>query len=106
MLSALVTPPFTRKSAICSATWIATFTWASFVDAPRCGVEMKPGVPNRGDAFAGTCTNTYSAAPVPWPEHTATLSAPPQIKTLPAQLMQRTPLHLYTGTAVWKGSEG
>ena len=44
MLSALATPPRTRKSLICSATWIATLTCASLVDAPRCGVEMKPGV--------------------------------------------------------------
>ena len=63
MLSALVTPPVIRKSDICSATWIATLTCASLVDAPRCGVEMKFGVPNNGDALAGSSTNTSSAAP-------------------------------------------
>jgi hypothetical protein len=63
MLSALVTPPDTRKSAICSATWMATLTCASVVDAPRCGVDTKLGVPNSGDALAGSSTNTSKAAP-------------------------------------------
>ena len=38
MLSALTTAPVSRKSAICSAICSATFSCASVVEAPRCGV--------------------------------------------------------------------
>jgi hypothetical protein len=34
---------------------MATLTCASLVEAPRCGVEMKPGVPNSGESLAGSC---------------------------------------------------
>ena len=91
MLSALVTPPETRKSAICSATWIATLTCASVVDAPRCGVETNPGVPNSGDEVAGSLWNTSSAAPAIWPESSPAFSAASSISPPRAQLMMRTP---------------
>ena len=90
-LSALVTPPVSRKSDICSATWMATLTWASSVEAPRCGVEMKLGVPNSGDALAGSSTKTSSAAPPTWPESSAAFSATSSISPPRAQLMMRTP---------------
>ena len=95
MLSALVTPPDTRKSAICSATWIATLTCASLVDAPRCGVEMKFGVPNSGDSLAGSCTNTSSAAPATWPLSSAAFNAASSISPPRAQLMIRTPFLVF-----------
>ncbi len=91
MLSALVTPPETRKSASCSATWIATLTCASVVDAPRCGVEMKFGVPNSGLSLAGSTLNTSSAAPPIWPESRPAFSASSSIRPPRAQLMMRTP---------------
>src|SRR5918993_540791 len=91
MLIALVTPPSSRKSLICSATCIATLTCASLVDAPRCGVEMKFGVPNSGEAVAGSISNTSSAAPATWPLSSASLSACSSISPPRAQLMIRTP---------------
>ena len=91
MLSALVTPPLTRKSAICSATCSATLTCASLVDAPRCGVQMKFGVPNSGLSLAGSVWNTSSAAPATWPLSSAAFSAASSIRPPRAQLMIRTP---------------
>ena len=91
MLSALVTAPVSRKSDICSATWIATLTCASLVDAPRWGVETKPGVPNSGEAEAGSSTNTSSAAPATWPDSSASFSAASSTRPPRAQLMMRTP---------------
>ena len=46
MFSALTTAPVSRKSAICSATCRATFSCASIVEAPRCGVATTCGMPN------------------------------------------------------------
>ena len=37
MFTAFLTRPPLRASTICSATTTATFTWASWVAAPKCG---------------------------------------------------------------------
>ena len=66
-------------------------TCASVVEAPRCGVETKLGVPNSGEALAGSSTNTSSAAPPIWPESSPALSAASSISPPRAQLMIRTP---------------
>ena len=47
MLIALTIAPVARKSDICSATWSATFSWASVVAAPRWGVATTWSSPNR-----------------------------------------------------------
>ena len=70
---------------------MATLTCASVVDAPRCGVETKLGVPNSGEAVAGSSTNTSSAAPAIWPESSPAFSAASSISPPRAQLMMRTP---------------
>ena len=66
-------------------------TCASVVDAPKCGVETKPGVPNSGDEVAGSVWNTSSAAPAMWPESSPALSAASSISPPRAQLTIRTP---------------
>ena len=52
MLIALATAPVSRKSLICSATCSATFSCASAVAAPRCGVQTTLSNVNSGD-FGG-----------------------------------------------------
>ena len=54
MLRALTTAPEMRKSAICSAICRATFSCASVVAAPRCGVAMRFSLPNSGLSLAGS----------------------------------------------------
>src|ERR1700682_5912071 len=63
MLTALATAPVKRRSAICSAICRATFSCASLVAAPRCGVQMTLGRPNSGLSLAGSTSNTSKAAP-------------------------------------------
>ena len=48
MLIAFATAPVSRKSLICSATCSATFSCASAVAAPRCGVQTTLSRPNSG----------------------------------------------------------
>src|SRR3546814_2781299 len=62
-----------------------TTLFRSLVDAPRCGVEMKPGVPNSGEALAGSSVNTSSAAPATCPESSASFSAASSISPPRAQ---------------------
>ena len=49
MLIAFATAPVSRKSLICSAICSATFSCASAVAAPRCGVQTTLSRPNNGD---------------------------------------------------------
>ena len=53
-LSALVMAPSRRKSEICSAICMATFSCASRVDAPRCGVQITLFDVNRMLSVAGS----------------------------------------------------
>ena len=52
---------------------------------------MKFGVPNNGDSFAGSVTNTSSAAPAICPESSPSFSAASSISPPRAQLTIRTP---------------
>jgi hypothetical protein len=54
-------------------------------------VDTKLGVPNSGEALAGSSTNTSSAAPPICPESSPALSAASSISPPRAQLMIRTP---------------
>ena len=54
-------------------------------------VEMKPGVPNSGEAVAGSVSKTSRAAPATWPLSSASLSACSSIRPPRAQLIIRTP---------------
>ena len=77
----------------------ATFSCASSVDAPRCGVHTRLGWASsafsEGSLFGGSVEKTSNAAPAMWPDsrplrRAASLMIPPL-----AQLMTRTPaLHL------------
>ncbi len=78
MLIALVTAPVSRKSLICSATCSATFSCASAVAAPRCGVHTTFSSANSGLSVAGSVSNTSSAAPATWPDFDAHRPAPPR----------------------------
>ena len=53
-LSALTMAPSSRKSEICSAICMATFSCASRVDAPRCGVQITLFDVNRMLSVAGS----------------------------------------------------
>ena len=94
MFSALTTAPVSNRSAICSATWIATFSWASVVEAPRWGVTTTPSMPNRGLSVAGSRGNTSMAAPATWPLSRAAFRSSSTIRPPRAQLMMRTPLFI------------
>ena len=48
MLTAEVTTPPVRAAATCSATTTPARSWASEVEAPRCGVTTTPGSPKSG----------------------------------------------------------
>ena len=99
-MRAFVTAPLIRKSAICSATCRATFSCASSVLAPRCGVAMTLSMPNRMFSVAGSLANTSSAAPATCPVDSAAASATSSINPPRAQLMIRTPaLVLFSASA-------
>src|SRR3984957_6968858 len=59
--TALVRAPRTRYSAICSAICSATFSCASVVEAPRCGVQTTFGSLNSGLSVAGSVMKTSRA---------------------------------------------
>jgi len=52
---------------------------------------MNPGVPNNGEAVAGSVSNTSSAAPATWPLSSPSFSAASSISPPRAQLTIRTP---------------
>ena len=91
MLIAFATAPVSRKSLICSATCSATFSCASAVAAPRCGVQTTFSSANSGLSVAGSVSNTSSAAPATWPAAIASASAASSTRPPRAQLMMRTP---------------
>ena len=91
MLSALTTAPVSRKSAICSAICSATFSCASVVAAPRCGVATTLSRPNSGFLRAGSSTKTSIAAPATWPLSSAAARSSSTTSPPRAQLMRRTP---------------
>ena len=91
MLIAFATAPVSRKSLICSAICSATFSCASAVAAPRCGVHTTFSSPNSGDGVAGSVSNTSSAAPATCPDSIASASAASSTSPPRAQLMMRTP---------------
>src|SRR5262252_5586841 len=95
--TAFVMAPRSRWSDICSAICSATFSCASEVAAPRCGVHTTFGWPNSGLAVAGSSTNTSKAAPATWPESSAARSAASSTSPPRAQLTMRTPLRVLAG---------
>ena len=68
IFNAFVIAPFCKYSAICSAICKATFSCASIVEAPRCGVATTFGCSNKILSFAGSSEKTSSATPETWPE--------------------------------------
>ena len=56
---------------------------------------MKPGVPNKGDAVAGSVSNTSNAAPPTWPLSSASFNAASSISPPRAQLTIRTPFFAF-----------
>ena len=91
---ALETAPVSRKSDICSATCSATFSCASFVAAPRCGVQTTFSKAKSGLSVAGSTSNTSKAAPAKWPDCSASASATSSTKPPRAQLISRAPFFM------------
>jgi hypothetical protein len=76
MFTALATAPLRRKSRTSIAASSATFSWASAVDAPRCGVRTTFGAPRSGwSGGAGSVENTSMPAPAMVPARSASASA-------------------------------
>ncbi len=65
--TAFTIAPRVKKSDICSAICTATFSCASAVEAPRCGVQTTFSRRTAGSRVAGSVSNTSSAAPATWP---------------------------------------
>ena len=99
MLIALEIAPVSRKSLICSATCRATFSCASVVAAPRCGVQTTLSRPNRGESVAGSVSKTSSAAPATWPDLMASANAASSNRPPRAQLMMRTPCRVFASAS-------
>ena len=57
---------FSKKSEICCAICIATFSWASIVDAPKWGVKIKFLDLSKLVFLGGSSLNTSRAAPAIW----------------------------------------
>src|SRR5439155_784622 len=80
------------KSATCCAMATATFTCASPVEAPRCGVQITCSIPRSGwPAGGGSFSSTSRAAPATWPLLMAAASAASSTMPPRAQLTMRTP---------------
>ena len=57
-----------RTSRTCAATSSATRTWASAVEAPRCGVSSVFGASSSGESVGGSCSKTSIAGPAELPD--------------------------------------
>ena len=71
MLTALVTTPPVSAATTCSAVTIPARSWASAVEAPRCGVTTTSSRPNSGCSVIGSVGKTSRAAPPTLPESSA-----------------------------------
>mmetsp|Transcript_20400 Transcript_20400/g.34153 ORF Transcript_20400/g.34153 Transcript_20400/m.34153 type:complete len:258 (-) Transcript_20400:798-1571(-) len=85
--------PPSRMSLIFSATALATRSWASNVEAPKCGVTTTFGwVRNSREASVGGSTSKVSKeAPATWPDLIASRRAISSTTPPLAQLIMRTP---------------
>ena len=91
MLTAEVTTPPVRAAATCSATTTPARSWASEVEAPRCGVTTTPGSPKSGLSVTGSSGKTSMAAPARWPLPRASRRASWSTTSPRAALMRRAP---------------
>ena len=64
-----------RTSRTCSAISSPTATWASEVEAPRCGVRIVFGASRSGLSAVGSARETSIAAPPRRPSRSAAASA-------------------------------
>ncbi len=68
--------PSASAARTASAISVATSSWASEVDAPRCGVRTRLGADRSGEsASRGSFPKTSRAAPASWPDSRASASA-------------------------------
>jgi hypothetical protein len=94
-LTAFLISPRSAKATNCSATSMATFSCASSVDAPRCGVQITFGWPTSGlPAGVGSSTKTSRAAPPRCPESSAASSAPSSTMPPRAALTSSAPFFI------------
>jgi hypothetical protein len=73
----------------------ATAACASSVEAPRCGVQMKPSSLSSGLSGAtGSLAKTSRAAPARWPDASASASAPSSTRPPRAQFTSSAPFFI------------
>ena len=96
MFTALRTSPLISIARICCATSMPTFSCASAVLAPRCGVRTMFGSERSGKSAGGGSTSyTSSAAAATWRLFSASYSAFSSMSPPRAQLMIRTPFFVF-----------
>ena len=101
MLTALrMTPPLST-STICSAISMPTASWASAVEAPKCGVSVTFGSERSSLSLAsGSVSKTSRPAAATWPDLSAAMSAASLIMPPRAQLKSFTPFrHFASATS-------
>ncbi len=77
--------------ATCSATWVPARSWASLVEAPRCGVVTTWSYLMRRSSVVGSTGHTSIAAAATLPESSARASASSSMMPPRATLITRTP---------------
>ena len=80
-----------RASFTDRATATPALSWASTVEAPRCGVTTTDSNSNSGESVHGSVTNTSMPAPATWPLARASASACSSTSPPRAAFTMRTP---------------
>ena len=91
MLTALVTTPPVRAAVTCSAVTTPARSWASAVEAPRCGVTTTSARAKIGCSVKGSEGKTSSAAPPSLPDSRPASRASRSTSSPRAQLTTRAP---------------
>ena len=63
ILTEFTIDPFFKNSDIWLDIWIDAASWASIVDAPRCGVKIILSKECKGESTSGSFSKTSKAAP-------------------------------------------
>ena len=71
--SGTISPPSARRTDL--ATAMPAFSWASSVEAPRCGVTTTCSNANSGESVQGSLTKTSIPAPATRPSRMASARA-------------------------------
>ena len=95
ILTALLTNWLFSAAATCSAMMVPARSWASIVEAPRCGVTTTLSNSSSGLPIGGSFSKTSMAAPATLPDLSALTSADSLTMPPRAQLTMRTPFFIF-----------